>query len=484
MERKLHFVFIGFLFLWGCSEEEKLDVKLDTSEACTRTAGDGKYDLLGYGYDITGEYLGENSTRFKVLNVDSFVKNNKDRFDNPFLGIIEQKCSAGEDAQSFLNQIIIDSNFSGSVANISANKNVTNDKKIMGEFSGTFKLGFNSNTQYSYSSKYSFARAEILKKQRRYYLNTNIKTLSRYLSSAFVEDLDRYSADKIVEMYGTHVLTDIIVGGTYIAYYKSTIVEENSHEEKVNTVSAGVKFNLSKIGLDANGSWSKKEVKEANVKNSNWNCEVKSVGGSTSGTTVTLNSNQGPTYMINLGAWSQSVDDLHSSLVDVNWDGAYPIYELIEDSEKKAKLKKAVEEYIESKKKKMLPIVPFYQYWGKGEHYYTMEYAPTIWYGQYRYEYVAWYLLSEPQVNTIPLYVFYGAGEHYYGTGYAESLLNGRYKYEGIAGYIYDHQEQGTVPLYAYWGNSEHYYSTYLSSTAGNGEYKFDSFIGYVYPVN
>ena len=42
----------------------------------------------------------------------------------------------------------------------------------------------------------------------------------------FIADLNKYSADEIVRMYGTHVLTKITVGGSYRAYYKSVIVEE------------------------------------------------------------------------------------------------------------------------------------------------------------------------------------------------------------------------------------------------------------------
>ena len=52
-------------------------------------------------------------------------------------------------------------------------------------------------------------------------------------------------------MYGTHVLTNITVGGKYTAYYKSAIIEENSSTEKTEIVSAGAKYNLSNIGLDA-----------------------------------------------------------------------------------------------------------------------------------------------------------------------------------------------------------------------------------------
>ena len=45
--------------------------------------------------------------------------------------------------------------------------------------------------------------------------------------------------------------------------------------------------------------------------------------------------NQGPTTTINLGAWTQSVDDTHSRLVDVDWNATYPIYDLVSDPAKK-----------------------------------------------------------------------------------------------------------------------------------------------------
>ena len=223
---------------------------------------------------------------------------------------------------AFLSQIITDTNFSGSVGSLPEKK----DKE--GFFSGTITTGFKTSSKYFYSSKYSFARAEVFKKQRRYLLNTDIETLSKYLLSSFVEDLNKYSADKIVEMYGTHVLTNITVGGKYTAYYKSAIIEENSSTEKTEIVSAGAKYNLSNIGLDAHGSWSKTEVEERNKKNSNWECYIKALGGSTTGTTITLAPEQGPSFSINLGAWTESVDDLHSRLFDVNWNATYPIYDL------------------------------------------------------------------------------------------------------------------------------------------------------------
>lgn len=217
--------------------EDLPNVESSVSNVTTRAAGDGVYDVLGYGYDITDDYMGENSTRLKILDVEAFVKANPNRFDKQFSGVIDQRCFAGADAQSFLSQIITDTNFSGSVGSLPEKK----DKE--GFFSGTITTGFKTSSKYFYSSKYSFARAEVFKKQRRYLLNTDIETLSKYLLSSFVEDLNKYSADKIVEMYGTHVLTNITVGGKYTAYYKSAIIEENSSTEKTEIVSAGAKYN-------------------------------------------------------------------------------------------------------------------------------------------------------------------------------------------------------------------------------------------------
>ena len=208
MKRKMYLKFcflLGVLVTTSCNKESIIesDTILSSQSPTTRTAGDGIYDVLGYGYDITNEYCGENATKLQILDVSRFVKENPYRFDNPFIGTIDQRCFAGEDAMSLLNQLIKSSNFSGTVGSLPENK----DKE--GFFSGTITAGFKSDSKYFYSSKFSFARAEIIKKQRQYLLNTDITTFSKYLSPSFIEDLNKYSADKIVEMYGTHVLTKV-----------------------------------------------------------------------------------------------------------------------------------------------------------------------------------------------------------------------------------------------------------------------------------
>lgn len=472
--KKSYYV-LGFLPLfYSCSEIEDLpNVESSVSNVTTRAAGDGVYDVLGYGYDITDDYMGENSTRLKILDVEAFVKANPNRFDKQFSGVIDQRCFAGADAQSFLSQIITDTNFGGSVGSLPEKK----DKE--GFFSGTITTGFKTSSKYFYSSKYSFARAEVFKKQRRYLLNTDIETLSKYLLSSFVEDLNKYSADKIVEMYGTHVLTNITVGGKYTAYYKSAIIEENSSTEKTEIVSAGAKYNLSNIGLDAHGSWSKTEVEERNKKNSNWECYIKALGGSTSGTTITLAPEQGPSFSINLGAWTESVDDQHSRLFDVNWNATYPIYDLISDPIKKQEMKEAVFRYIDSRKIEMLNTSFVYQSFNGKEHYYCTFYGPSYGSGDLIYEAAVFSIYTEQVLETVPLYQYWNGGDHFYSTDYYPGGVSG-YRFEGPLGYVYTKPHPEAIPLYRYFNGVDHFYTTILGYYEG---YKFESVECYVLPL-
>lgn len=459
--------------LISCTREECLNKQNNTASfISSRSQGDGVYESLGYGYDITENYLGEHSIKVPVINVEAFVQDHEERFDNLFMGIIDQRTYAGETAETFLKQLIKDSNFTNSVAAMGK------EDTEKGFFSGTITTGFKSNTLYSYSSKYSFAKAEVLKKHKQYLLNTDVETLQQYLSASFLEDLNKYPAEKIVEIYGTHVLTDITVGGKYSAYYRSAIIEEENRSEKTKTVNAGVKYNMSKIGLDTNGNWSSTEITETNKKNSSWECHITSQGGTTIATNITISPNNLSTYTIDLGKWSETVDDTHSVLIDVNWNKTYPIYELISDSNKKAELKAAVEKYIESKRIKIVKSSYVYRSYNQEDHFYATIYQPT--YGDdnsWIYEGTEFSIYLEPVENTIPLYQYWNDHDHYYSTTYSPAGIYG-WKYEGILGYIHKTPQNGTVPLYQYWGFHDHFYTTWQRDIPG---YDLEYIIGYVF---
>ncbi|MBP1631610.1 MAG: MAC/perforin protein, partial [Bacteroidetes bacterium] len=82
--KKMLFSISMLLCLFSCSKDFESGNDISGYQVkktiYTRTAGDGKYDVLGYGYDVTEEYMGENSTKSKVLDVAAFDRENPNRF--------------------------------------------------------------------------------------------------------------------------------------------------------------------------------------------------------------------------------------------------------------------------------------------------------------------------------------------------------------------------------------------------------------------
>lgn len=87
MNRILYFSAACYL-MFACSQEEvvspetstldnlpdgEIQLEIEGKEGL-KTPGDSTYKVLGYGYDITGEYLAESSIKCPVLDIDSFVK--------------------------------------------------------------------------------------------------------------------------------------------------------------------------------------------------------------------------------------------------------------------------------------------------------------------------------------------------------------------------------------------------------------------------
>ena len=107
-------------------------------------------------------------------------------------------------------------------------------------------------TEYSYSSKYSFASLDAIRNLKYVHINDEVSRLSQYLSDSFKEDLERLSPDRVVERYGTHVLTDFIIGGRYKLLFRSVITNVKDASTKRKTVSSGFKSSLDGIGFSYN----------------------------------------------------------------------------------------------------------------------------------------------------------------------------------------------------------------------------------------
>ena len=82
-----YFLFVGVLVSCTNTYDVCEMQRNETEDMSSRMAGDGVYDVLGFGYDITEDYLGENSTRLQVIDVKALIRDNGDRFYNPKVNV-------------------------------------------------------------------------------------------------------------------------------------------------------------------------------------------------------------------------------------------------------------------------------------------------------------------------------------------------------------------------------------------------------------
>lgn len=486
----------------GCVQDDCLSLQSQT-HVPTRTQGDGKYETLGCGYDITGAYLDFYSIRKPVVDVDAFVRENASKYSNPFIGNITTKLYGGEDFESYIHEIQKESNYNFSLSVPGMNKEA---KSV---YSG--EAGRKSSSKYEFSTKYSFARADIIKRNRHYQLDASPSALTSYLSKNFTDDLDDLTASEIIKKYGTHVLLNIEVGGIYKANYKSQIVEEKSKTTKTKAVKAGISKVLGMIGINLESSSTTTSDTQLETKNIDWEFEITSYGGTRNGVTLSFSSqNSVPTTTISIDTWAASVDDTHSVLVGINWENAYPLYDFISDATKKQELKNAIAAYLENTKVDLLELVPLYRIdrsdtkntynvYGDNRLDSLLHQAPNA---KYRTnEGVIGYVLKESvDMYCEPLYsidntrtkntftVMGDSERHRYlevQSGYKDR------KYDGQTGYAYRIKMPNTLPMYridnsrtkntfSVVGDDQKNY--YLYQLAGYKDRSLDGQTGYIYP--
>ena len=439
----------------------------------TRAAGDAQFDVLGYGYDITGDYLNPTSVRFPVLDVKRYSQEKPGRLDagTPVNG--SDKMYFGATAEDYIEEITKDYKESASV---SVGKNV---------FSGSISGNQFLNSKESYSSKYSFASLDAIRTHKYLKINDEVESLSNYLTPEFLEDVNRLSPARLVERYGTHVLTDVSIGGRYRLLFRSVIEKTTNHNEKKEILKAGFGATIKKVGIKGDYEQSIDIQTDKAKENQHKELFVMFYGGT--GTCMQYDLEKGMPSTLDIKGWESNVSLNNANLTDINWKETYPLYYFIKDPQKRQQVKNAIENYIKDHSLDMVKVEPFYCYYSakyvnhsyfrewKGEHFNTDDYLGT-----------ACYLPAATEPDAVPLYRYYSAKyvNHSYITGSKPKSYETDV-YQGIAGYIYLTQKPGTVPLYEYYSEKyvNHSYFAEWKGESFNTD-KFQKVVGYVYPAN
>lgn len=334
------FLFMSWvmLILSGCADEDIIERNSPSfpQSVNTRSAGDGVYDILGYGYDITGLYLDTKSSRAIVFDTNKLLEKG---LITPYkLEESRFRYSSGKDVIDFTT------NMSSSLQ-----MSTPGILKVIGGASLNIAFGGNSH----YNSDYSFAYCTQQYIDSRYRISeADINVLKTCLTKQFIERLSTYTPEQIVEEYGTHVLKDIYLGAKFEVYYmaKST---SSSKKESINAGLGASLFSLFKM----DGKFQYDE--SLAITNKEQSLYYFTIGGDPAvGVQGSLNPENSPS--IDIGKWMASVKSSTPKFIDVdnNSQSFIPIYELVTDPTKKQTLKAYIDNYIKSKEVCSISLYP------------------------------------------------------------------------------------------------------------------------------
>jgi hypothetical protein len=429
-------------------------------------AGDGQWDLLGYAYNITGDYASSYSATFPAIDVQKLRITNPSMLQPSGSETTTTTFQVGENATDFLSK------YSGAT-------NIKGGDGLL--FKGTVDLNFSNTDKWSSKYIYGVYNQKVIK--RGVYVMKDLAILKANLDAKFASDINTLSSADLVNRYGTHVLTDIRLGGKMEIIYRA----ETTNSNRITAASAGVETSFVKIfGIKTTGTY------DENLLRTNFNQSItaRTVGGASekflSG--ITIGADLRPSATIDVAGWSSGVTDANSELIDII--DAIPIYDLITDQTKKAAVQSYINTYLADHKISLTPE-DVHQYMSDtyADHYYTIQNeGTTTGGGKWKYEKVPFKAFTSNVPGTIPVYQYMSDtySDHYYTTtNEGPTAGGGAWKYEKIAFYAFAKQEPGTVPVYVYFSQmyTDHYYTkTYEGTTTGSGNWKYEKVAFYTYP--
>lgn len=394
--------------------------------------------FLGYGYDVTGLYCHPSGVRANVIDIVKFIENESSRFERKVGSSSDTKVVAAENAMEYCSKLTA-----------KLDLDVTY-KKV---FSGALSLKFDYKN--SCSSKYSFASFFLIMRKAMVSLVADASDLQPYLSAQFLKDISKKSPEALIHFYGTHVMTNITLGGRLEVLCRSIIEDTN----KAYSIEVGVKASVKKIAnITTDTSYDESTV----TKNKELTVNIETIGGDPSKCMIDSfdYTKASSDLKSNFASWQNSLSNDNMTLVDMEKGSLICIADLIPDdpafAQKKKELAAAVDKYLSENQFNMVDEAkPLYRYYCPilDDHFYTMN-KKELGYGNgnYSLERIECMIYDVKMPHSIPLYRYYNdVGDHLYTVKWDE-LQNGKngYKFEGISGYVFASNESDAslVPLY------------------------------------
>ncbi|PST84881.1 hypothetical protein C7T94_01790 [Pedobacter yulinensis] len=456
MKRNPYYLAMLLLVLIGCNKSDLRPLESVHGSkqpmATPTTSRDQLWDVLGFGYNVTEMYGSNDSHKAKIIDVERL------KTDYPTRVGVDQSSSqylyyqVGENARTWSEKMV--NTFGGGL-----------DIKVLGLklFKSTITSTF-TNTD-AFSSKYQYGTLNLVIKQKRLNFVADASFLQNYLDPNFAYNIQNLAPAQIVQFYGTHVLTDVILGGKLEFKYQGQSSSSTRERAATAALAAGIEgiFNVN-TGINYN-------FNDVNTTFDN-SLSYKAYGGDNTvsllGTIPLGNS----LPVINVAPWQATVTPANSQMIDIGTDGLLPIYLLVADPVRREALRNYILQYYADNEVQITEVpVPVYEYYNAqtGKHAYSLE-APQAFQSKYApYQYNAQrfkaYAVQVP--GTVPVYQFYNRNLDDRALTTNPSPGWAGYSYDGVNFYASPSQVAGTIPVYEFYhsGVYNHNYSNHPTET-------------------
>lgn len=447
----------------NCSKTEVTKDSLRPNHNNLASAGDGLYDLLGYGYDVTGEYLAlESASSGAVINVAAFKQAYPTRINMPTTTSGDDHFYYGADAYKYIRDINEKRSYNASVQFGTA----TPTKKEESNFTANAAKKNTNIDKYTFSSKYSWATYESVVKIKKLQFTSDVTLalLMNYLTPDFISNINTYSAAQLVQMYGTHVLLDISLGGRLTFDFSASVADQTTEQTRERSVEGGLGFFIKKFGFNLSTNISSTEMNYLFSQSSGRQFGLHFVGGTNNGKSVSFDSNGNTSETVVISGWQQSINATNCALVDI--ERMVPLDQFISDPVKKAQVSTAIQNYIASRQINIvidpsdgsIPIYHHHKYSDGTGHYLSTNSSES----GFIYDRLAFRAFPGPKPGAQPVFEFWGQKNgkiyHYYQFGTSQTAF---WHLTGVKFYAYPSQVQGTISVYGYsnpWGE-DHYFT-------------------------
>ena len=285
------------------------------------------YYVLGYGYDATGKYAHPSSVRNKVLDMEKFDED-YDRVYYSRSTSAGPELNIGRTQEECRKSMAWKAGFSDD--EISQYKNLFKEK---------FVSPFADDTSFPDLSYQYLGISQMLVQYHMYffYMSYLEKRIYEYMTDEFKNDLESKSAEEIIQIYGTHILTAIKIGER-IDYLYRYAGDENSNSY------SWFLYNMHRYFSQGPSTWGSPPEGNSPLKENLYIEVVDGTRPDPNAWMVDITNYTGERILFE--GWN-NITDANLTLVDFRSNnGLEPIYNFVYDPVKKEELRKAYVKYL------------------------------------------------------------------------------------------------------------------------------------------